>query len=159
MARTPAAEPHVVTVTPPFRRPGPWTSCSSSALTTAASSSPTAAGYDNRAFDAEYVAETLARAAGVRVHRVRLPADFSVMDEDGPTDRLTFEDVRDWWAALCEAECRRAADDVPPPADPTLGEQLLAVVESAGVGATDEVRSLVARLERAVLKGMGGGHE
>ncbi len=105
----------------------------------------------NETYDADWVAEQLARAAGVgvRVCRVRLPGDFAVWDEDGPLPRCTPEDVRDWWVARCEAQAEEAAMSAPPPGHPTLAEMLLGVVASAGLEAREEVRRLAAELERA----------
>src|SRR4051812_32153636 len=109
----------------------------------------------NDAYDAEWIAEQLARAAGVGVwvHRVDLPAGFAVCDEDGPLPAFTAEDVRDWWVGLCDAQAAEAAMAAPPPSYPTLQEQLLGVVGYAGLDVTDEVRRLAAELERAALEG------
>src|SRR5262245_3142503 len=62
-------------------------------------------------YDADWIAEQIARAAGVgvHVHRVQLPPDFAVWDEDGPLPAFTPEYVRDWWVATCEAQAEEAA--------------------------------------------------
>jgi hypothetical protein len=111
----------------------------------------------NAAYDAEWIAEQLARAAGVgvRVHRVQLPTDFAVPDEDGPLPRCTPEDAADWWRDVCEAQAEEAATAAPPPGHPTLAEMLLGVVAYSGLGITDEVRRLADELERAALEGTG----
>src|SRR3954453_19277914 len=81
----------------------------------------------NATYDAEFVAEVMARAAGasVRVNRLELPADFAVWDEDGPLPGFPPEDVARWWRATCEAQAEEAAMGGPPPSYPTLQEQLL----------------------------------
>lgn len=109
----------------------------------------------NATYDAEFVAEALARAAGVgvRVHRVELPPDFAAWDEDGPLPVFAAEHVRDWWMATCEAQAEEMVTATPPPAYPTLAEQVLGVVGFAGVPITDEVRRLAGELERAALEG------
>jgi hypothetical protein len=111
----------------------------------------------NATYDAEYMAEALVRAAGVGVrgHRVELPADFAVCDEDGPLPGFTAEDVRDWWVATCQAQAEGDAMGVPP-SYPTLQEQLLGVIGFACLEITDEVRQLAAELEQMPLE---GGHD
>ena len=100
-------------------------------------------------YDAEYMAEALARATvGGRVHRVDLPRDFAVRDEDGPLPGITPEHVRDWWVATCDAQAEEAAMADPPPAYPTLAEQVLGVIGHAGLEITDEVRRLASELDR-----------
>jgi hypothetical protein len=113
----------------------------------------------NADYDVELIAERLARAAGVgvQVHRVDLPGDFGVADEDGFSTRWTPEDVAGWWRAACDAEAETAAVGTPPPAYPALGEQLLGVLACAGLEVSDEARRLAAELERAALAGTGGG--
>lgn len=112
----------------------------------------------NATYDAEFVAEALARAAGlgVRVHRVELPPDFAVWDEDGPLPSFKPEDVARWWRDLCDAQAEEAAMADPPPAYPTLAEQVLGVIGHAGLEITDEVRRLASELERAALACRGG---
>lgn len=111
----------------------------------------------NATYDAESVAEALARAAGVggHVERVQLPAGFAVWDEDGPNPRITPESVRDWWVSLCDAEAEDAAMAAPPTTYPTLVEQFLGAIGHAGLEINDEVRRLAAELERVALDGGG----
>ncbi len=113
----------------------------------------------NATYDAEFIAEALARAAGVgvRVHRVGLPDDFAVWDEDGPLPSFKPEDAVRWWVNLCEAQAEEAAMASPPPAYPTLAEQVLGVVAAAGMEITDGVRRLAAELETAAVAGTGSG--
>jgi hypothetical protein len=112
----------------------------------------------NADYDAEWIAEQLARASGVgvHVHRIELPADFHVCDEDGPLPAFTAEHVRDWWVSLCEAQAEEAAMTAPPPTYPPLAEQVLGVVAAAGLEITAEVRRLAGELERVALAGTGG---
>lgn len=104
--------------------------------------------------DAEWMAEQLARAAGVgvSVHPVQLPQDFAVRDEDGPLPDFSPEHVRDWWVSMCDSQAEDAAMTTQPNY-PTLAEQILGVIWHAGLEATDEVRRLAAELERAALEG------
>lgn len=115
----------------------------------------------NATYDAEFVAEAMARAAGVgvRVHRLELPADFAVCDEDGPLPNFTPEDVARWWLDLCEAQAEEAAMAAPPPSYPTLQEQLLGVIGYAGLEITGEVRRIAAELEKAALEVEGGSRD
>lgn len=115
----------------------------------------------NATFDAEHLAEALARAVGVgiSVHRVELPADFAAWDEDGPLPGFTPEDVARWWVDFCEAQAEEAVMASPPPAYPTLAEQVLGIVAEAGMEITDGVRQLADDLEKAALLDIRGGNQ
>lgn len=69
---------------------------------------------------AEWIAEQIARAAGVgvQVHHVRLPADFHACDEDDPLPCFTPEDVARWWVAMCDGQAEEEPMAAPPPAYP-----------------------------------------
>ena len=58
--------------------------------------------------------------------------------------------------ALARRLSRKAEEAAQPPTYPTLQEQLLGVIQYAGLDVTEEVRRLVGELEKAALEAREG---